>query len=193
MKYVYALFCLLLLAACAPQYAPQPAPLQYPPPQYVPPPQPQGYAPPSYPQPMPQAVPPVQVTPSGQAGLGSTQFTTHPYTVGNREATSMRPGTPIVGKLVLKKDLTNSPPITEDVTVFITVVYPDGSYELFGTADVPKILPSNVLQFDHSPDVQAWTNDKFVARAEINTNIDYIVFIKYHKDARYLLHTINVR
>ncbi len=174
MKYLSVL-CLIFLVACAQQSAPAAQP-QYAPPaqQYVPP--------PSEPQ-----------TQKAVAGLGASQFTIHPYLVGNRDAASVRPGTPLVGKLLLNKKLPGGPPITGDVTIFITVVYPTGDYELFGTDDIPNILPSNVLRFDHGPDVQAWTNDKFVANADINTQIRYIVFVKYHNDARYLQHTINVR
>lgn len=178
MKYLYALFFLILVACAQPQYAPQPV---YQPSQYVAPPQVA-----TAPQVMPQQAEP-------KVGLGASRFTTHPYLVGNVEAASVRPGTPIVGKLVISKALANNPPITEDVTIFITVIYPTGDHELFGTADVPGIIPSNIIMFDHSPNVQAWTNDKFVANADINTKIKYIVFIKYHDDSRYLLHTINVR
>jgi len=182
MKYLFAVFCLLLLAACArPQYAQQPV-YQAPPPQYVPPAYPQ--------QAPPQALPPVEVQ---KEKLGATRFTTHPYLVGNQEAASVRPGTPVVGKLIVSKALPNNPPVTEDVTIFITVIYPTGDHEFFGTADIPNIIPSNIIMFDHSPGVQAWTNDKFVANADVNTKIKYVVFIKYHDDARYLLHTINVR
>jgi len=176
MKYLLVL-CLIFLVACAQQYAPQ-ARAQQAPPQYVPP----------APEPVSQGSPEKAV-----AGLGASQFTIHPYLVGNKDAASVRPGTPLVGKLMLKKALPGSPPITGDVTIFITAVYPTGDYELFGTDDIPNILPSNVLRFDHGPDVQAWTNDKFVANADINTQIRYIVFVKYHNDARYLQHTINVR
>ncbi len=178
MKYLGAFFCLILLIACAPQYAPQPvyqAPPQQLPPAYV--------------------VPPVQQAPpqAEKPRLGAVSFTTHPYLVGNRDATSMRPGTPYVGKLVLSKALPNNPPVTDDVTIFITVIYPDGNHELFGTADVPGIIPSNIMMFDHGPDVQAWTNDKFIANADINTKIKLLVSVKYYDDSKQLLHTINVR
>ena len=178
MKYLSALLCVLLLVACAPRYAPPPQPIyQAPPPQ----------APPAYVE--PPAAPPQMEKPK----LGAVSFTTRPYTVGNREATSMRPGTPYVGKLVLSKALPNNPPVTEDVTIFITVIYPTGDHELFGTADVPGIVPSNIMMFDHSPDVQAWTNDKFIANADINTKIKLMISVKYYDDSRQLLHTINVR
>jgi hypothetical protein len=193
MKYAVALFCLLFLAACAPQYAP---PQQYPPPQY--PPQympPQQIPPQQMPPQLPQQMPPVYEQPpmEPEAKLGATKFTIHPYTVGNREAASARPGTPLVGKLIVSKALPHNPPVTDDVTIFITVVYPDGKTEVFGTDNVPNVPQLNILRYDPSPDVQAWTNDKFIASAEIDTDIDYVVFVNYHGDNRYIIHRINVR
>jgi len=123
-------------------------------------------------------------------GLGSTSFTLHPYTIGNREATSVRPGIPLVAKLVLRKKTINAP-ITQGVTAFLVVIGPSGIYELYGTADIPNVLPSNVLGYD--PAEQAWTNDKLVAGADVNEQLRYVVFIKYGDESRYIGQTLNVR
>lgn len=128
-----------------------------------------------------------------EGGLGATKVTWHPYTIGNREATSARPGTPGVLKVVVKRKAATSPPITEGVTILATAYYPDGTYENFGTADIEGIAPSNVLAFDHSPDVQAYTNDKQMAKGDVNTVVNYVVFIKYQDKARVLGMNLKVR
>jgi len=125
-------------------------------------------------------------------GLGSTSLTIHPYTIGNREATSVRPGIPLVAKLVLRKKTINAP-ITQDVSALLVVIGPSGIYELYGTSNIPGIMASNVLGYDPSPDVQAWTNDKLIAGADVNEQLRYVVFIQYGDEARYIGLNLNVR
>lgn len=136
-----------------------------------------------------------------EAGLGSVKFSLHPYTVGTPEAGSVRPGTPLVAKLEIKKATGHSPIITEEetasqegVTIFVTEVGPEGDVQMYATGNVQgNVLPSNKFMFDHGENIQAWTNDKFNANSNINTQINYIILVKYKSDAKMLRYTLNVR
>ncbi len=195
-----ALICLILLAACAqPQYAPQPTypPAQYPPAQYPP-----QYVPPTQQAP-PAIVPPVAAPPQAVSdeGLGRVQFSLHPYSIGTPEAGSVRPGTPLVAKVIVAKKATGNPPITEEetaghdgATILVTEIGPKGDIQMYGTSNVESnILPSNRFYFDPTPGIQAWTNDKFVANSNVNTRIKYVILVKYKGDSRELTYTLNVR
>lgn len=124
--------------------------------------------------------------------LGRVQFTLHPYLIGNKPAASVRPNTPLVGRLLLSKDEVGSPPIADDVSFLITVVYPNGDTGLYGYG-VEGILPSNVFAFD--PSEQAWVNEKFVANAEVKTKIGYVVSVYYKGKTKVMtpVQQINVR
>lgn len=134
-------------------------------------------------------------------GLGSVQFSLHPYTVNTPEARNVKPGTPMVAKIQTKKKAAHSPPITEEetsstdgITILVTEVGPEGDVQLYATNNVQgNVMPSNKFAFDFNPDVQAWTNDKFVANANVNTQITYVVLIKYKEDSKVLTYTLNVR
>ncbi len=126
-------------------------------------------------------------------GLGATKITWHPNTIDTREAASARPFTPGVLKVVVKRKVSTSPPITEGVTVLVTAIYPDGTYENFGTSDVEGIMPRNVLAFDHSPSVQAYTNTNAEAKGNINTRVQYVAFVKYGDQSRVFGTIVNVR
>ncbi len=185
---VYSLLCLLLLFACAPQ------------PQFAPESQavPQQVGPPPVPVIQHEAPPMPAVTAQEEVGLGPVEFVIHPYTVGNKPAASVRPGTPLVAEVFVKKNSPGSPPVTEaesasteGATILITEVGPKGDVQLYGTPNIPDILASNILRFD--PSTKSWWNDKFVASADINEKIGYVIFIKYKKDVRVLKYNINVR
>ncbi len=136
-----------------------------------------------------------------EAGLGSVKFSLHPYTVGTPEAQSVRPSTPLVAKLEIKKSTGHSPLITDEetasddgVTILVTEVGPEGDVQMYATSNVQgNILPSNKFMFNHDPNVQAWTNDKFVANSNINTQINYVILVKYKRDSKVLRYTLNVR
>lgn len=128
-----------------------------------------------------------------QGGLGATKLTWHPNTVDTREALSARPFTPGVLKVEVKRKAPTSPPITEGVTVLVTAIYPDGTYENFGTSDIEGIMPSNVLAFDHSPSVQAYTNIYAPAKGNVNTRVQYVAFVKYGDQSRVFGAIVNVR
>jgi len=125
-------------------------------------------------------------------GLGRIQFTLHPYLIGNKPSASVRPNTPMVGRLLLSKAEVNNPAIADDVSFLITVIYPNGDTELYGHG-VEGILPSNEFLFD--PNEQAWINEKFVARGEIKTKISYVVSVYYKGKAKVVtpVQQINVR
>lgn len=126
-----------------------------------------------------------------ESGLGAAQFAIHPFTIDNKAAGTARPGTPLVGTLTLRKRVSGSPPITEGATIYLAVIYPTGRYELYGTEDVPDILPSNVIRYDMTEEV--WTTDKLVAGAEINSMINYLLFIRYEGESRHIEHTLKVK
>ncbi|MCX6708274.1 MAG: hypothetical protein NTW67_01310 [Candidatus Woesearchaeota archaeon] len=137
---------------------------------------------------------------SEDAGLGRVEFNIHAYTIGTPETASVRPGTPLFGKLVIDKATTGSPPITEEettghdgVTILVTEVGPKGDIQLYGTNNVKgNILPSNRFMYDPTPGVEAWTNNAFVANSDVNTVINYVVLVKY-KDETRLLQTKTLR
>jgi len=135
-------------------------------------------------------------SPTGAAvsdgGLGRIQFTLHPYLIGNKPSASVRPNTPLVGRLLLSRAEVGSPAIANDVSFLITVIYPNGETELYGYG-VEGILPSNVFAFD--PNEQAWVNDKFVARGEIKTKISYVVSVYYKGKTKVVtpIQQLNVR
>ncbi len=172
MKY-FVLFCLLLVA-CA---QPQPAPVR----EVVP-------APEIVVVPAPVAAPAAP-----KAELGPVQFTIHPYLLGNREAGSVRPGTPLVAKVDLRKKGAGSPPATnnDDVSILVTVVYPTGFTEVYGTPDVEGVIPSNIFIYDIN--AKAWVNDKFIANADINTQIRYTISVRVGDDTKVFPFTLNVR
>lgn len=134
-------------------------------------------------------------------GLGSVQFSLHPYTIGTAEARNVKPGTPMVAKIQAKKAGAHSPPITEEetsstdgITILVTEAGPEGDIQLYATSNVEgNIMPSNKLAYDFNPDVQAWTNDKFVANSNVNTQINYVILVKYKEDTKVLRYTLNVR
>jgi hypothetical protein len=128
-----------------------------------------------------------------QGGLGATKLTWHPNTVDSREALSARPFTPGVLQIEVKRKAPTSPPITEGVTVLVTAIYPDGMYENFGTSDIEGIMPSNVLAFDHSPSVQAYTNINAPAKGNVNTRVQYLAFVKYGDQSRVFGAIVNIR
>lgn len=128
-----------------------------------------------------------------EGGLGATRITWHPNTIDTREAASARPFTAGVLKIEVKKRASGSPPVTEGATILVVAIYPDGTYENFGTADIEGIMPSNVLMFDHSPSVQAYTNTYAVARGDINTRVQYVAFVKYAGQSRAFGTIVNVR
>lgn len=127
-----------------------------------------------------------------EGGLGRIQFTLHPYLVGNKPSASVRPNTPLVGRLLLSKAGVGNPVIASDVSFLITVIYPNGETELYGYG-VEGVLPSNVFAFD--PNEQAWINEKFVARGEIKTKISYVVSVYYDGKTKVVtpIQQINVR
>jgi len=126
------------------------------------------------------------------SGLGRIQFTLHPYLIGNKPSASVRPNTPLVGRLLLSKAEVGNPAIADDVSFLITVIYPNGDTELYGYG-VEGILPSNTFAFD--PNEQAWVNEKFVARGEVKTKISYVVSVYYKGKAKVVtpVQQINVR
>ncbi|VVB81450.1 Uncharacterised protein [uncultured archaeon] len=131
---------------------------------------------------------------SSEAGLGRVEFSLHAYTVGTPETASVRPGTPLFGKLVIAKATGGSPPITEEetsghdgVTILVTEVGPEGDIRLYGTENLKgNILPSNKFMYDPTPGVEAWTNNAFVANSKVNTVINYVVLVKYKDETRVL-------
>lgn len=133
-------------------------------------------------------------------GLGSTSITVHPYTVSTPEASNVRPSSPIVLKVNVKKDAAHSPPITEEetaghdgVTIFVTESNSAGDIQLYATSNVEgNIPPSNIIRYDASPDVRAWTVNAY-ANSGVNTQINYVILVKYKDDTKVLRKTLNVR
>ena len=128
-----------------------------------------------------------------EGGLGGTKISWHPNTIGSREAASARPGTPGVIEVKVNRRASGSPPITEGVTLLVTAYYYDGTYENFGTPNIEGIMPLNQLIFDHSPSVQAYTNDKAAAKGNINTQVKYVALVVYKDQARVFGTNVNVR
>lgn len=133
-------------------------------------------------------------------GLGSTSITVHPYTVSTPEASNLRPSGPIVLKVTAKKDAAHSPPITEEetsghdgVTILVTESNTAGDIQLYATSNVEgNIQPSNVIRYDANPDVRAWTVNAY-ANSGVNTQINYVVLVKYKDDTKVLRKTLNIR
>src|SRR5574341_2020479 len=128
-----------------------------------------------------------------EGGIGGTAIKWHPNTIDTREATSTRPNTAGVLEVKVNRRASGSPPITEGVTIFVTAYYFDGNYENFGTENIEGIMPSNRLVFDHSPSVQAYTNDKAYAKGDINTQVKYVGLVVYNGQARILGLNLKVR
>ena len=133
-------------------------------------------------------------------GLGSVHFTVHPYTVGTAEASDVRGGSPIVQKIQVKKDAPHSPPITEEetaghdgVTILVSESNSAGDIQLYATSNVEgNIPPSNVIRYDANPDVRAWTVNAY-ANSKVNTQINYVILIKYKDDAKLIRKTLNIK
>lgn len=128
-----------------------------------------------------------------QGGLGATKLTWHPNTIDTTPALSARPFTAGVLKVEVKRKASGSPPITEGASILVTAIYPDGTYENFGTSDIEGIMPSNVLAFDHSPSVQAYTNINAPAKGNVNTRVQYVASVRYGNEARVFGAIVNVR
>jgi hypothetical protein len=128
-----------------------------------------------------------------EGGLGPTSILWHPNTIDTREATSARPATPGVLEVKVKKKAAGNPPIPEGVTILVMAVYPDNTYELFGTSDIEGINPSSVLAFDYSPSVMAYTNIYAPAKGDVHTRVQYIAFVKYAGQSRTFGTIVNVR
>ena len=135
-----------------------------------------------------------------KSGLGSVDVTVHPFIVSAPPASSVRPGQDVVLKIKAKKNAANSPMITEEetasnegVTILVTESNSAGDIQLYATSNVEgNILPSSVIRFDANPDVYAWTVNAN-ANSGMNTQINYVVLIKYKDGTKIVRKTINVR
>jgi hypothetical protein len=128
-----------------------------------------------------------------ESSLGPASILWHPNTIDSREATSARPFTPGVLEVKVKKKVFGNLSIPEGVTILVMAVYPDNTYELFGTSDIEGITPSNVLAFDYSPSVMAYTNVNAPAKGDVHTRVQYIAFVKYAGQSRTFGTIVNVR
>lgn len=135
-----------------------------------------------------------------EAGLGSVDVTVHPFIVSSPPASSVRPGQDVVLKIKAKKNAAHSPVITEEetashdgVTIFVTESNSAGDIQLYATSNVQgNILPSSIIRYDANPDVDAWTVNAN-ANSKMNTQINYVVLIKYKDGTKIVRKTINVR
>jgi len=172
MRY-YALFCLLLLVACA---APS-APVQ----------------PPAQPIAQQEVIaPPVAQVEKKVPTLGAVNLEIFAY--GAREVGgSINPLTPLEYRVQVSQDAPNSPPITHAFrpTIFLVVIYKDGSFDTFGTEDVPNIQASNLFTYD--PSLERWVNTKGMSKGDVNDQQKFVVLVRFNDDKKLIQRTINIR
>lgn len=166
-----ALFLLLLLVACA-----SPAPVQ----------------PPAQPAVQQEVIaPPAQVEKKAPA-LGAVNLEIFAY--GAREVGGgINPATPLEYRVQVSRDEQGSPPITHAFrpTIFLVVIYKDGSFDTFGTEDVPNIQASNLFTYD--PSLERWVNTKGLSKGEVNDMQKFVVLVRFNDDKKLIQRTINIR
>lgn len=123
--------------------------------------------------------------------LGAVDLSIHAY--GAQETGgSARMNTPLEYRINIAQARASSPPLTSvySPTIFLAVIKSDGQVELFGTPDIPGILPSNQFMYDATK--ERWVNDKGLAQGEIGMQ-RYVGIVHWNGKTKQLEETVNVR
>ena len=168
-----AIIMLILLAACS-TYEPRVYEQQAPP-------SPQQYTP---------NVCPAVVAAGTPVELGPVQLKTYAY--GAQETVSPKPGTPLEYRIKVAQQASGNPPLTNafDPTIILMEIYNDGTYTLFGTQNVPNIIPSNVIMYD--PTTETWISNRGLAQGAIATQ-RLVVYVVYNGKTKVIQQALNVR
>jgi len=123
--------------------------------------------------------------------LGAVDLSIHAY--GAQETGgSARLNTPLEYRINIAQSRASSPPLTSaySPTIFLAVIKSDGQVELYGTPDVPGILPSNYFVYDAKK--ERWVNDKGLSQSEVGMQ-RYVGIVHWNGKTKQLEETVNVR
>lgn len=106
---------------------------------------------------------------------------------------STNPNTPLEYRVQISQAAAHSPPITNayNPTILLIVIYNDGSFELYGTEDVPNVLASN--RFTYDPSLKRWVNGKGMAQGNVKGVQNFVGLVSLNGDTKMIQKTINVR
>ncbi|RJQ19095.1 hypothetical protein C4580_05965 [Candidatus Woesearchaeota archaeon] len=192
MKNALIILAVLFLAGCAQPQAPR---LQTPEPLIIPP-HPDPSPSPPIPAVLAERIAQPAQTPQiadkpAIPELGAVDLDIYAYGA-NDVGGSARLNTPLEYRILAAQARAGSPPLTSafDVTIFLTVIHSDGTFDLFGTANVPGILPSN--QFTYDPAKERWVNDKGLAQGKIGPQ-RFVGIVNWNGQTKQIGETVNVR
>ena len=106
---------------------------------------------------------------------------------------SVNPNTPLEYRVQVSQAVPKSPPVTNayQPTIFLVVIYNDGSFDTFGTEDVPNIQASNRFMYDGT--LERWVNTKGVSQGNVKGQQRFVGIVSFNGDAKMIQKTINVR
>ena len=125
------------------------------------------------------------------AGLGPVDLEIYAY--GAKEVGgAVNPGVPLEYRVMATQARAGNPPLTSEQNPIIqfAVIYDDGTFDLYGTPNVPGIIPSNTLGYDSS--LARWVNTKGYAQGRIGTQ-RFTGLVIHEGQVKQLGETVNVR
>ncbi len=106
---------------------------------------------------------------------------------------SVNPNTPLEYRVQVAQKTAGSPPITNAYrpTIFLVVIYNDGSFDLYGTEDVPNIQGSN--RFTYDPTLGRWVNTKGVSQGNVKGQQRFVGTVSFNGETKLIQKNLNVR